>query len=53
MDQCLAIDHSCFLLDRQAKRLCVCCDEEVQEAQDIKASLKSKGVCWERMENCI
>jgi len=44
MDQCFAIDHSGFLLERQAGRLLVCCDEEVQEKQDIKGFLKSKGV---------
>lgn len=47
MDQCFAIDHSLFILDRQAVRLTVCGDEGIQEKQDIKSFLKSKGVFWE------
>lgn len=53
MDQCFEIDHSDFISERQAVRLTVYSDEGIQEKQDIKGFLKSKGVCWERMENCI
>lgn len=53
MDQCFAIDHSDSVLERQAARLTVYRDEGVQEKQDIKGFLKSKGcLCWERKENC-
>lgn len=49
MDQCFSIDHSSFILDRQAVRLTVCGDERIQEKQDIKGFLKSEGVFWERI----
>lgn len=52
MDQCFAIDHSDFILERQAVRLTVYLNDGIQEKQDIKGFLKSKGVCVERMENC-
>lgn len=52
MDQCFAIDHSDFILERQAVRLTVYLDDGIQDKQDIKGFLKSKGVCVERMENC-
>lgn len=53
MDQWFAIDHSGYLLERQAGRLHVCCDEEIQGRQDMKGFLKLKGICRERMENSI
>lgn len=42
MDQCFAIDHSDFISERQAVRT-VYRDEGIQEKQDIKGFLKSRG----------